>query len=409
MRNLKKHNIKKKGIRTVIKELKHRLHTKTAKLKRYEERVNQCKINRMFFQNQKRVYQQIDGIRNINNEKPNAEESKQFWSNVWYNEKEHERNTEWLREFRAQKGNMKRHDINVTTEMIKEQVKKIPNWKSPGPDGVQGYWLKKLTALHEHIAKQMDNIISNRDCIPKWTTLGKTVLCQKDPSKGNAVDNYRPTSCLPLIWKLMTGTVAESIYNFLDVNDKLSVEQKGCTKESRGTKDQLLIDKTILRDCRKRHTSLGMAWIGYKKAYDMVPHSWILESLELEQVSDNILEFVKRSMANWQTELTSCRESLAKVNIRRGILQGDSLSPLLFVICMIPLTHVLRKAKARYTLGGGEKINHLLFMDDLKLYGKSENEIKGLVSTVEVFSQDIGMEFGIKKCGVNYEWRNYYE
>ena len=39
-------------------------------------------------------------------------------------------------------------------------------------------------------------------------------------------------------------------------------------------------------------------------------------------------------------------------------------------------------------------------MDDLKLYGKSEIEIKGLVSIVEVFSHDIGMEFGIKKCGV---------
>ena len=39
-------------------------------------------------------------------------------------------------------------------------------------------------------------------------------------------------------------------------------------------------------------------------------------------------------------------------------------------------------------------------MDDLKLYGKSESEIKGLLSTVEVFSQDIGMEFGIKKCDV---------
>ena len=38
-------------------------------------------------------------------------------------------------------------------------------------------------------------------------------------------------------------------------------------------------------------------------------------------------------------------------------------------------------------------------MDDLKLYRKSENEIKGLVYTVEVFSQDIDMEFGIKKCG----------
>ena len=63
---------------------------------------------------------------------------------------------------------------------------------------------------------------------------------------------------------------------------------------------------------------------------------------------------------------------------------------------MIPLTHVLREAKARYILGVGEKINHLLFMDNLKLYGKNGNEIKGLVSTEEVFSQHIGMEVGIK-------------
>ena len=68
---------------------------------------------------------------------------------------------------------------------------------------------------------------------------------------------------------------------------------------------------------------------------------------------------------------------------------------------MIPLTNVLRKTNARYTLGGGEKINHLLFMGDLKLYGNSENEIKGLVSTVEVFSQDKDLEFGNKTCGVS--------
>ena len=62
--------------------------------------------------------------------------------------------------------------------MIKAQVKKIPNWKSPGPDGVQGSWLKKLTALHKRIAKQMDSIISNRDDIPKWmrhTNLGRDI------------------------------------------------------------------------------------------------------------------------------------------------------------------------------------------------------------------------------------------
>ena len=88
-----------------------------------------------------------------------------------------------------------------------------------------------------------------------------------------------------------------------------------------------------------------------------------------------------------------------KFNIRRGIFQGDSLSHF-FCDMQITANSCTMQANARYTLGGGEKINHLLFMDDLELYRKSDNEIKGLVSTVKVFSQDVGMEFGIKKCAV---------
>ena len=120
--------------------------------------------------------------------------------------------------------------------MVKEQVKKIPDWKDPGPDGVQGYWLKKLTILHAHIAKQMDNINSNRVGIPIWMTLGKTVICQKDPCTGNAINNYRLISCLPLTWNLMTGTIAENVYNFLHVNDEVPTEQTGWRKKVEGPK-----------------------------------------------------------------------------------------------------------------------------------------------------------------------------
>ena len=81
--------------------------------------------------------------------------------------KKYERNAERLGEVRVEKDDTKQNNINITTEMIKEQVKKIPNWKIPGLDGVQGYWLKKLAALHELLAKQMDNIISNREVITK--------------------------------------------------------------------------------------------------------------------------------------------------------------------------------------------------------------------------------------------------
>ena len=98
--------------------------------------------------------------------------------------------------------------------------------------------------------------------------------------------------------------------------------------------------------------------------------------------------------------MISCGEYLANFNIRRGIFQGDSLSSLLFVICMMPLSsQILRKLKSGYTLKNGKKLNHLLVMDDLNIFAKSECEINGLVSTVQILSNDIGMEFGIKKCG----------
>ena len=106
-------------------------------------------------------------------------------------------------------------------------------------------------------------------------------------------------------------------------------------------------------------------------------------------------------MKSWRTTLMSNGQNLGDVNIRRGIFQGDSLSPLLFVVSLIPLSVLLRKTKGKYQFSKeGESINHLLFMDDLKLYGSDERQIETLINTVRVFRDDLPMEFGLKKCGL---------
>ena len=60
-----------------------------------------------------------------------------------------------------------------------------------------------------------------------------------------------------------------------------------CCKGQR-TKDQLLTDKIALGDCRRRHTNLIMVWVDYKNVFDMVPHSWISECLEVIGIANNV-------------------------------------------------------------------------------------------------------------------------
>ena len=199
----------------------------------------------------------------------------------------------------------------------------------------------------------------------------------------------------------MTGIFSEKTYAHLLSNDLFPSEQKGCRRESQGTKDHLIVDKFILRNCKRRHTNLSMAWIDFKKAYDMVPHSWIIGSLRMFGIADNVVELLSESMNNWRTTIFSGGKQLGTVEIKRGIFQGDAFSPLLFVIALIPLSMALRESGMGYKLGKtGPTINHLLFMVDIKLFAKNDNEIDSLVHTVRICSSDIGMEMGISKCAL---------
>ena len=108
----------------------------------------------------------------------------------------------------------------------------------------------------------------------------------------------------------------------------------------------------------------------------MIPQGWISECLELFGVAENNKKFLVNSMNKRKQELTSNRVSLGNVKIRRGIFQGDSLFPLLFVLCMVPLSLILRKNKFHYEFGDKlTRLNHLLFMGDLKLSAKSYDQI----------------------------------
>lgn len=93
-----------------------------------------------------------------------------------------------------------------------------PKW------GAGGSTYTQVITVHGRISEQLNNLLNGEEELPETLTFGRMILCLKDPSKGNAVDNFRPNSCLPLTWKLMTGVIAEVMYEYL--NEILTGEEE---------------------------------------------------------------------------------------------------------------------------------------------------------------------------------------
>ena len=98
--------------------------------------------------------------------------------------------------------------------------------------------------------------------------------------------------------------------------------------------------------------NLCMAWIDYQKAFERVPHSWIIKSLELIGINNKVVSFTKKVMSYWRTRMRLQTENKLietdDIKLQCGIFQGDSLSPLLFCICLIPLTEQLNRLNTGY-------------------------------------------------------------
>jgi len=110
-----------------------------------------------------------------------------------------------------------------------------------------------------------------------------------------------------------------------------------------------------------------------------VTHSWLIKSLELIGINNKVISFTKKVMSYWRTSMRLHTENklieTEDIKIKCGIFQGDSLSPQLFCICFMPLTEQLNRLNTGYEEHTTKaKISHPLYMDDLKLIAKSEEE-----------------------------------
>ncbi len=394
----------KKGEVILLEEqLKQEVKAIAGRIRRYKDNEERRKQNQMFNGNEKLFYRKYLNQSVKVSQLPEKEEIEKFWKNILENEPSINETPQWIQGIEKKAMKIENSIFSgITLEKLKESIIKTQNWKATGIDRVHNYYIKKLSATHNSILKCYNSIIMGEEEVPEWMTIGRVILIPKNEHTENP-KNWRPIACLPTMYKILTAVISEEISEHCNKNNIITDYQRGCKKGARGCQDHLLLNRYILEDASKNNKNLSMAWIDYQKAFDSIPHKWLLKTLKLYKIPPKLIDIIEKLMKKWRLRMTAYGESdlvtTGPIEVKRGIFQGDSLSPLLFCIGLNPLSQALEEDKVNgYKTKGEQFVNHLLYMDDIKIYTKNEKSLNQLLKKIETITNDIGMEFGLDKC-----------
>jgi len=130
--------------------LKQKVQAKSQRIRRYEKRETQYSQNKMFKEDIKKFYRNL-GMKNIEaREPPSMAEAETYWKLLWREEAQHNERAEWIRREQKRKISLM-HCSPIQILEIALYWLKAHNWKSPGNDQIQNYWLKAFPATHRHI------------------------------------------------------------------------------------------------------------------------------------------------------------------------------------------------------------------------------------------------------------------
>ena len=170
----RKYSIRVKRLNIVIEELKKRITAIAAKVRKYQGREDTYRQIRLFENNQR--YRELDHREErCDDDQPVAEESKQFWGNIWSQSADHKKDTKWLQDLRSEINVKKQEKIDITTGILKKILGRMPNWTSPGPDLVLVFWLKNFSSFHEGIRLQLKECLDS-GFVPRVKAMWQVII-----------------------------------------------------------------------------------------------------------------------------------------------------------------------------------------------------------------------------------------
>ena len=238
---------------------------------------------------------------------------------------------------------------------------------------------------------------------PKAWRVGITILIYKkgDPSK---VDNFRPITLQSVPYKIFSSFIRNRLQAFLDSNNYHNNNiQKGFAHGQDGVLEHTELLDFMMRDAKKSHRGYFAVLLDLRNAFGEIHHNLIRSSLKYHHVPDTFIRIFDSIYHDFGVAVSSCGQLTDMISVRRGVLQGDPCSPLLFNLCFNSLMRLLETPGYRqmgYLWGSRQhqQCSWLQYADDALIIANSLSTAQGLVRLFESWCDWAKMDIRLDKC-----------
>uniref|UniRef100_A0A1B0CZB4 Reverse transcriptase domain-containing protein n=1 Tax=Phlebotomus papatasi TaxID=29031 RepID=A0A1B0CZB4_PHLPP len=273
----------------------------------------------------------------------------------------------------------------ISPAEVERQIKKTSNKSAAGPDSITKRCIS--TRSDREIIRLLFNLVMVAGVQPTYWKKNRTTLIRKEGRDPARSDSYRPITIGSMLSRLYWGVLDKKLRSFSD-------RQKGFVSEA-GCYNNVQILREVLKLSKERR-GLTMVQLDVTAAFDTVPHQAIGPALRSRGLPDAVIRMVEESYSG-VTTTAAHNGSHFEVPIRRGVKQGDPLSPFIFNAVLDPLLRSLEQMQG-FAISGDCRVACLGFADDLVLLANSPAVAGLLLRRVEGYLGELGMKISAPKC-----------